>query len=203
MNFLLRIVCLLLLIAGTAINVSAAPPKMRPYAGIGVLLLPVSGTTPAEITPLYEEPALSRVGELDGSKAPSYEWIFGTTPSAQLFIVMARKGTWLRVAFDDAGREAWLNPNRQMVFQSWEQFLKGNVSYLLPGLQKKYYQLYQEPGDTSAASVTVNQPFKVLQLENEWAMVLIDQLSLGWLRWRDEDGRMVIGIVMEPKVIQQ
>jgi hypothetical protein len=33
-------------------------------------------------------------------------------------------------------------------------------------------------------------------------MVLSEQNSLGWLRWRDEDGRMLIGGSSAPQVIQ-
>jgi hypothetical protein len=178
----------------------ATAPKMRPYAGIGILLLPINTGDPGDSLPLYEEPALSRLGELHETKIPSFDWIFGTTPLSQPLIVMARKGSWLRVTYDDAGREAWLNPPRQIVFQGWDLFFKGNVSRLLPGLQKKYYQVSPQPGTEPVAELTARQPFKVLRLENDWAMVLIiEQNTLGWLRWQDEDGRLLIGIATEPK----
>lgn len=200
MNILLRILCSVLLIVSTASAASAALPKMRPYTGIGVLLVPTTALSSPETLPLYEEPALSRLGELHGSKAPAFEWIFGASPAVRPVIVMARKGSWLRVTYDDAGREGWLKPPRQMSFQAWDLFFKGNVSRMLPGLQKKYYQLFQQPDYLPLLSLNAQQQFKVLQLENDWAMVLIDQSTLGWLRWRDEDGRLVIGIVTEPKV---
>jgi hypothetical protein len=200
MNILSHLLCSILLIVSTVSAAPAALPKMRPYTGIGVLLLPTTAMSSSEPLPLYEAPALSRLGELQGSKAPAFEWIFGASPAVRPVIVMARKGTWLRVAYDDAGREGWLNPTRQMNFQAWDLFFKGNVSRMLPGLQKKYYQLYQQPDYQPLLSVTAQQQFKVLQLENDWAMVLLDQSTLGWLRWRDEDGRLVIGVVTEPKV---
>ncbi|MBC8018584.1 MAG: SH3 domain-containing protein [Verrucomicrobia bacterium] len=194
---------LIMLLAVTTVAAApSAPQKMRPYAGIGVLLLPINNNDPGDPLPLYEEPALARQGELDRTKIPTFDWIFGASAVAQPLIVMARKGTWLRVAYDDAGREAWLNPPRQIAFQGWDLFLKGNVSRLLPGLQKKYYQLFQLPGSSPVAALTLKQPFKVLRLENDWAMVLIEQNSLGWLRWRDGDGRLLIGIVTKPVVRQ-
>jgi hypothetical protein len=190
----------ILLAVHTAFAVSSTAPKMRPYTGIGILLLPTTTGDAGDPLPLYEEPALSRLGVLNGTRIPVYDWIFGTSPVAQPLIVMARKGTWLRVTYDDAGREAWLNPPRQIAFQAWDLFFKGNVSQLLPGLQKKYYQVFQQPGTAPVATLMDKQPFKVLRLENDWAMVLlIEPNSLGWLRWRDEDGRLLIGIVTEPK----
>ena len=180
-----------MLSVSTAWPAPAAPPRMRPYSGVGILMFPAAGDTPL---PLYEEPGLSRLGTLNTAKIPRYEWIFGAFSTAAPLIVTKRKGSWLRVAYDDAGREAWMNPARAAVFQAWEVYLKDHVSRLLPGLQKKYYQLYQQPGQSALAPLTTRQILKVLRLENDWAMVLVDQNSLGWLRWRDEDGRLLIGV---------
>jgi hypothetical protein len=175
---------------------------MRPYTGIGIFMLTVAGDALSDPLPLYEEPGLSRLGTLDPGRIPRNEWIFGASNAAQPLIVTGRKGPWLRVAYDDAGREAWLNPARSGAFQSWDYFLKDHVSRLLPGLQKRYYQLYQHPGRAVLASLTTGQFLKVLRLENDWAMVLSDQNSLGWLRWRDEDGRLLIGVSSAPQVMQ-
>lgn len=202
MKSLLFFVVMIQFLAGSAAAAPSSPQKMRPYAGIGLLHLPIS-TTPVDPLLLYEEPALSRLGELNRSKIPPFEWIFGTSSVAQPLIVMARKGTWLRVAYDDAGREAWLNPPRQFTFQTWDLFYKGHVTRLLPGLQKKYYQIFQQPGISPVETLTAKQSFRVLQLEDDWAMVLTEQNSLGWLRWRDTDGRLLLGIMMEPAGRQQ
>jgi hypothetical protein len=200
MKLLIVFVITLLTAVSTVAADPSIPRKMRPYVGIGILLLPLKNSAPAVHLPLYEEPALSRLGELNWTKIPAFDWIFGQSPVEQPLIVMARKGTWLRVTYDDAGREAWLNPPRQLPFKTWDQFFKGYVSRLLPGLQKKYYQVYRQPDVSPMAIFTSTQTFKVLQLENDWATVLVDQNELGWLRWRDEDGRLLIGIMTESAV---
>jgi hypothetical protein len=109
-------------------------------------------------------------------------------------IVTARKGGWLKVCYDDAGREAWIDPQRRGTFQSWDQFMKGQMSRLLPGLLKQYYQLYKEPDRNPLSTLTTLQRFKVLKLEDDWFMVMSDQKTIGWLRWRDEDGRLLVGV---------
>jgi hypothetical protein len=193
---------LLLIILMTASTLFAAPssiPRMRPYSGIGILLVsPAPGNEPIL---LYDEPGLSRVGSLDHEKIPRHDWIFGSSPVAVPMIVTGRKGPWLRVSYDDAGREAWLNPERQGTFQTWDYFLKDHVSRLLPGLQKKYYQFYNQPDRTVLTSLNSGQFVKVLRLENDWAMVLSEQNALGWLRWRDEDGRLLIGVSSAPQAM--
>ena len=171
------------------------PPKIRPYSGIGVLMVDTAGAgKTTEPYPLYDEPAIARLGELDLAKVPACEWIFGTSGTSLPLIVMARKGSWLRVVYDDAGREAWLDPRRPALYRPWELFLKGRSVRLLPGLQKRQYQSFQHPGKGPTAVVTPNQSFRVIKLESDWALVVSDRNTLGWLRWRDEDGRLLMGL---------
>jgi hypothetical protein len=178
---------------------AAPPPKMRPYSGIGVAVLPGNDSSleTVESLQLYEEPGIFRRGELSRANASGNEWILGVSKERIPLIVMARKGSWLKVCYDDAGREAWIDAKRRgsATFQSWDQFLKGQISRLLPGVRKPYYQLYQHPDRNPLFTITPKQLFKVLKLENDWAMVMMsDQQTIAWLRWRDEDGRLLVGI---------
>jgi hypothetical protein len=202
MNVASAYLIILLLAVSTAFADPYTPPKMRPYAGIGIVMLTLDHNALSDPLPFYEEPGLSRLGILSPGTLPRHDWIFGAYSTAVPLIVSARKGRWLRVAYDEAGREAWLTPARPDVFQSWDSFWKDHVSRLLPGLQKRYYQLYQQPGKAALATLTAGQFFKVLRLDNDWAMVLSDQNSLGWLRWRDEDGRLLIGVSSAPQAMQ-
>jgi len=192
------VVLLLMGIVGCAAPVclAAEPAKMRPYSGIGIVSLPASSASKGtELpVPLYREPGMSRVGTLDSSKMSANDWIFGARTDSVWLIVMARKGNWLRVSYDDAGREAWIDPQRRDRFQPWDRFLKSRMSRMLPGLRKPYYQLFQQPERNPLVVLTPRQPFRVLRLDNDWAMVVSDQAGVGWLRWRDEDGRLTIGM---------
>ncbi len=143
---------------------------------------------------LYEEPGLSRVGSLDNSRLSENEWIFGLSEEPLPLIASARKGEWLRVFYDDAGREAWIDVQHAGRFQSWEQFLKLHSGHMLPGLQPQYYQLLQQPGGKLLGTLTPKQLFRVLKLENAWGMVMTDQQQIGWVRWRDDDDRLVVGV---------
>ena len=175
---------------------AATPPRMRPYTGVGLVVFSQSGDAPNQelLLPMYEEPGLSRIGVLSTTRLSGNEWIFGLQEGVPPLVVSARKGDWLRVYFDDAGREAWIDPQNKGRFQSWEQFLKLQTGRMLPGLQSQYYQLQLQPGGKLLATLTPKQVFKVLKLENSWGMVLTDQSQIGWVRWRDDDGRLVIGI---------
>lgn len=189
---------LVLLILGTTgpFCQAANPVKMRPYAGIGVVLLPAADAdrNAEQAIYLYQEPGLSRLGALDSTKLSGNEWIFGAQAGRVPLIVMARKGAWLRVCYDDAGREAWIEQRRSDVFQPWDLFFRSRMSRILPGLRKQYYQLYQQPDRNPGVTLTPKHSFKVLKLENDWAMVVSDQTAIAWLRWRDEDGRLTIGL---------
>lgn len=179
------------------IDAAAASSGMRPYSGIGILMLEIaSRSEPAIQGPiqLYEEPAISRIGELDFARIPSYEWIFGPDSSMLPLIVTSRKGDWLRVTYDDAGREAWLNARQRGAFYSWAAFFKGQSVRLLPGLKKKQYQIFRQPEKGSLGLPNLKQLFRVVKLENDWSLVMYGQSSLAWLRWRDEDGRLLIAL---------
>ncbi|GFE59995.1 hypothetical protein [Geobacter sp. AOG2] len=192
-------IILLLLIATTAAP-QQAPQPMRPYSGIGVLFLATEQGDGGRQEPLnlYEEPAMLRIGSLDRSQAPPYEWLFIRNASQLPLIVMARRGDWLRVAYDDAGRQGWLEPRQRDSFQSWESLLKGRSCRLLPGLRKQQYQVFRRPGKVPLTPhALTKQSFKVVKLEGDWVLVMPDQDTLGWLRWRDEDGRLLISVDMD------
>lgn len=169
---------------------------MRPYTGIGVVFFTLSGHAGTQYPELqmYEEPGLSRVGRLKSSRLPGNEWIFGTEEIVPPLIVAARKGDWLQVFYDDAGRKSWVELQNKGNFLSWEQFLKLQTCRMLPGLQPPVYQLQQLPGGKTVAVMTPRQIFKVLKLKNDWSMVLTEQGQIGWLKWRDGDGRLTMGI---------
>jgi len=177
-----------------SVSFAAPSPLMRPYAGIGLLVFSTVDSPQKQNPqlPLYEEPGLSRIKLLNSSILHGNEPIFGLQEGAPL-IVSARKGEWLRVFFDDAGREAWINPQGKGHFQSWEQYLKLYTGRMLPALQPKYYQLLQQPDGKQLATLTPKQVFKVLKIDSSWGMVLTDKEQIGWLRWRDSDGRLTVG----------
>lgn len=175
---------------------AASLPRMRPYTGIGLLVFTSSESEAGRNLqlPLYDEPGLMRSGMLSSSRLPGSEWIFGVNEIQSPLVVMARKGDWLRVTYDDAGREAWLEPRDAGRFQTWAQFLKQHTARLLPGLQPRYYQLLKQPDGEFLATLTPKSVFRVLKIENNWCMVLVGQLQqIGWLRWNDDDARLLIG----------
>lgn len=200
----LRGICIvalvLFLIPAPGFSAAASTPpasKMRPYAGIGILVLPVTLPGDDEFCGrllLYDEPAMSRLENAELAKAPRHEWIFGMDADRLPLIVMARKGEWLRLTYDDAGREGWLRPGKGCAFELWEEYFRGRVVHLLPGLQKRHYQLYGEPGAQPLADLAPQHLFRVQQLVNDWARVTDERNSSVWLRWQDEDGRLLVGL---------
>jgi hypothetical protein len=182
--------------AKTGATAIAAPsPRMRPYTGIGLVVFsqPLKAVPEGLHVQLYEEPGLSRIGMLDSSKLSGNEWVFGVQGAPSPLIVSARKGDWLRVFYDDAGREAWIDPQNNGRFQSWEQFLKLRTAHMLSALPPQHYRLLQSPNGKQLGTLTPKQVFKVLKLENAWGMILADQSRIGWVRWCDDDGRLMIG----------
>ncbi|MDD2850609.1 MAG: hypothetical protein PHY09_01760 [Desulfuromonadaceae bacterium] len=171
-----------------------APARlMRPYTGIGLTLFHSSDDRET-LVPLYQDPGLLRIGVLDNSRRSVDVLIFGVPDRLPPLIVSARKGDWVKVTYDDAGREAWIDLRENGFFQTWESFLKRHSVHLLPGLQTKYYQL-QQYGGNIGVTLSPEQSFKVLRLEASRGLILVEQSRIGWVRWCDDDGRLTVGIV--------
>jgi hypothetical protein len=177
-------------------STEAAPQKMRPYTGIGLLLLKINPGMASTVEPLflYEQPGIFPSCEFNAAVTPPHDWIFGADATLLPLFVMSCKGGWLEVVYDDAGREAWLNPGKRGVFKSWQVFLKGKTGYLLPGLQKKHYQLLTHNLAGSGMPISSKEHFKIIRIQNNQALVMLDSQTLGWLSWRDEDGRLLLKI---------
>jgi len=187
----IQLLILVILLAATPAS-SLAAPKMRPYSGIGVLQLSSTGLTDA--IPLYDNPGISRCCKIEFTAFKELNsWLFGQTETPYL-LVTARKSDWLEIEYDDAGRTGWLLPERRWQYLSWDQFLKGRLVLFLRNSPKKQMQVVSRPGATAGISLTTKQPMKVILAQGDWAYVLLDQSSAGWIRWRDSDGRLLIGL---------
>lgn len=169
-------------------------PKHRPAAGIGILTINKSVTESQDSIHLYEEPGLMRTATINPADAPPFEHIFGSYSTTRYLIVTARKQQWLKIIYDDAGREGWLKQNSGAEFKHYSEWLRQPVVRLLPALQKKYYQLYRTENGALTTTLTAKQSFKILTVHNSWARILTEQNQLGWLLWKDEDGRLLIGL---------
>ncbi len=164
---------------------------MRPYSGIGVLRLSALG--PIEPVPLYDDPGIGRCCKLEIQIVRDLNnWLFGVDQGIFL-LVTARKGRWLEIERDDAGRTGWIMPERRWIYQPWEQFLKGKMVVFLPNSPKKMIQVFPGIGANTGKPVSITQTMRIIQARGDWAYILLNQNSAGWIRWRDNDGRLLIG----------
>jgi hypothetical protein len=109
---------------------------------------------------------------------------------------MGKKGNWMRIAYDDAGREGWVEMARWWDYTTWEDFLKGRSARLLPGLKKGVYALRAVPSETSLLTgpLSVREKLRLIEIRGDWALVISDSGLSGWLPWRDGDGRFQINL---------
>jgi hypothetical protein len=165
----------------------AAPPQPRPYSGTGVLALRPAPEAEQSLIPIYVEPGLQRITELKVSGLPR----LAGDPQAPLVAVSATRGGWLRLAYDDAGREGWIESARNWNYLLWAEYLPRRVVRVLPGMKKGLYVLRGEPRDGSPerGSLSRDQQVQVVQVVDDWARL---QSPAGWFRWRDGDGRLTV-----------
>ncbi len=185
-----KVTLLLLLLSVSDAALAALP--MRPYSGIGVLQ--ISSVDVLDQIRLYRDPGLSRCCSIPFAKLKALNaWLFGQEQGPFL-IVTERKGNWVEIEHDDAGRTGWVQPERRWSYQPWEQFLKGRHVLFLRNSPKKQMQVLPRAGALEGLPVSPKQgPMKVIMAQEDWAYVLLDQSSAGWIRWRDSDSRLLIG----------
>ena len=177
---------LLTLCSGAALAAPAAP---RPYSGCGVLTLKQGLAREPESLVLYQEPGVLRIAE----KLPSSLPRLSGNSEEPVLAASERRGVWTRLSIDEAGRQGWLEQERNWEYASWRDLLPGRTVRLLPGLKKDWYALKSAPGDggTQAALLSRDQEVRVQQVEGDWARL---ETPSGWFRWRDPDGRLTVSL---------
>lgn len=181
---LLLVATTLALLAATALG---APPAPRPYSGCGVLLLHEASAPGLAPEALYTEPGLDRISEFTVAALPKLPGEAGE----QRLAVSATRGSWLKVAYDDAGREGWIEPPRSWEYLPWSDYLPGRTVRILPGMKKAFYLLKGAPRATGPerGALSRDQQVRVVRIEKDWALI---QEPAGWFRWRDDDGRLTV-----------
>lgn len=182
-------VSFLLFLSLIATAADAAPPAPRPFSGSGIVAAAPEAAGAGGPLLLYQEPGILRLAELQAAKLPR----LAGSEQNPLIAVAARKGRWTRVAYDDAGREAWLEAPRSWRYLPWEEFLPGRALRILPGMKKGFYAVMEEPSEKGnpAGTLVREQEVRVLRVEGDWARL---EVPSGWFRWRDPDGRLTVSL---------
>jgi hypothetical protein len=192
-----------LLLTLPAGGIPAAPPP-RLHAGSGVLLMrdPLERLDlPGPPVPIYREPGFGTVATLPRKDLARHLPTLASSAEEIVLPSTGRRGEWIRISYDNAGREGWLRMQRGWQHLSWEHYLKGRTVRLLPGLRQGYYELRATPLDGGAAqkgNIPPSAPLTVLALKDEWLRVIAAGPLEGWIRWRDDDDRLTISLTEPP-----
>jgi hypothetical protein len=188
---ILRIILSMLLAVAPFQGYAASPVKARTLSGVGVVSMPALNIT--ESVPLYREPGIGQMQTLSLTALPALR-LAGSSADRLYFPVIAKKRGWLKVVVDDAERTGWLEIRRGWEFSSWERFLANRPVTMLKGLRKDYYLLRKAAAITadSLGSIEKLSPLVCREIRGEWAMIESGNGMSGWLRWHDENGRLLL-----------
>ncbi len=178
---------------------AANAQQPRPYSGSGVMIIrPLRQVRPAGPAPIpfYRDPGVERIAERVVWAIPLLSSILKTPAGEYPVAVMGKKGNWMRIAYDDAGREGWVEMARWWEYTTWEDFLKGRLARLFPGLKKGVYALHAGPSETSplTSPLSGQENLRLIEIRGDWVFVNGDSGLSGWLPWRDGDGRFQINL---------
>ncbi len=182
-----------------ALPALGAPPKPRPYTGSGLLIIRSDPSSETGITgslTIYREPGVGRIAEPGYGEIPLLTRIVEPAAGEYPVAVMGKKGEWLKIAYDGAGREGWLEMARRWEIIPWEEFLPGRTARFLPWLKKGFYLLRREPSAAAPELATLppESTTRIGRVEGDWLYVTVAPGRTGWLRWRDDEGRFLITV---------
>jgi len=188
---------LLLLLALLPLPLHAASPvKARSLSGSGLLLLWGGNGTQSSRLLLYREPGMGRIAELDAVRLPQIYPAIQTPDGTQTVIVTAKKLDWYRIVYDDGERQGWLQGQAAYRYQRWGELLPGRVVVFPAGLRKEFYLLRSEPDPVAGqlAAIDGERGLTVVKVAGDWISVRRGDALSGWLRWRDDNGRLLISV---------
>jgi SH3-like domain-containing protein len=173
--------------------------QMRPKAGIGLLLMQPFASDRASVTDcmtLYNYPGVKRIAEVNSDVVSAHGRVLRTDSGTCAIGVTGKKGNWVKVAYDDAGREGWVKMERSWSYTPWQSFLKGRSSALLPKLRKQFYLLRKSQSESSEPIDTLSsqQKLQIVTIDGDWARIMAEGIPAGWIRWRDPEGRLMISL---------
>lgn len=192
---MLKLFTLLLTFLVSALPVAeASPVTARIPSGSGILLinkLPAGINFPIII---YKEPSLGRLAELEPGRLPSLSQSISSPDLSVPVIVTLKKSGWYKIIYGDGEREGWIENQPSYKFIKWAELLRGRSVSLIGGLRKEFYTLRRKATVSSEQIETVEKgkPFTPLHIDGDWMLVTSNSRAQGWLRWKDDNSRLVI-----------
>jgi len=194
---MLKLLALLLSISiFTSPAAAASPVKARILSGIGIVLINNGLSGKPSPLAIFREPSLGRITEIDVNRFPSLSQSIATPEGTDAVIVTSKKSGWYRIIYDEGEREGWIKGRSSYQFYRWEELLRNRPASLTGGLRKEFYLLHRTPDSSSASiySLGKGSVFTSLEIDGDWIKVLTESRLEGWIRWRDENERLVIVI---------
>ncbi len=168
------------------------PQHGATVAGIGVLLKTVKQSAPLQ---LFEKPD-SASQLLTGCSPRQIPQIRGKGQQAESRVLVTdATNSWVQVVCTQTASAAWIEVGKEYQFIPWKEFLKEKQVQLLPGLSKEQYAVYDAEEKQVLQQLTPRDQLLVENVVEQWLLVRSDKVVLGWLRWRDPNGVLLVGVV--------
>lgn len=177
---------------------AAAPVKARISSGIGIVLIPGSSAEKNSTLTIFKAPSLGRITGIDAGTVPSLAQSIISPEGTVAVIVTSKKSGWYRIVYDDGEREGWIENRSSYQFYRWDMLFRNRAVSLIGGLRKEFYLLRKNPDSAAESIAPLGKGSRVtsLQAEGDWIRVVTDSGAEGWIRWRDENSRLVVKITL-------
>ncbi len=171
----------------------------RPRAGLGILFIRPAFPEQADemkTIVLYGSPGNDRIAVIDVARLPSLFPSVSPPTGVYAVATTGKRGNWFRLAYDNAGREGWIQGRDFWDYFSWPDFLSGRFAVLLPDLRVSLSEVHQEPlaSSPSLGRIASGLRMRILEIRDVWARIRYVDGRSGWLRWCDSNGKLLIAV---------
>lgn len=110
------------------------------------------------------------------------------------WVVQDKKDNWLKISCGPAVTSVWVEMQQGFKYLAWKEYLKNRKVRLLKGLPSDSYRVLDSKGTEVKKILAPEEVIDVAGVVENWVLVKTAPTEIGWLLWRDKQGRMLIRI---------
>jgi hypothetical protein len=109
-------------------------------------------------------------------------------------VVLDKQENWLKVACNPNNEFAWIAMKEGWKYLAWKEYLKNKKIEMLPKLNPDNYNIYDAEEKSVLMTLKPKDSIEVFSVIENWALVKLNKTQIGWLRWKDNQGRILVAV---------
>lgn len=162
-------------------------------SGVGVLLVAPDKTGTIEYYN-HADKKLKRAETCKVMGVPIHQASKNRTAGIVPFVVLDKQDNWLNVPCSTSGDTAWVEMQKEWQYLTWKDYLKSKKVSMLPDLKRDSYNVYDAEEKQVLRVMSSKDLVEVENVVEQWLLLKTGTDQLGWLRWKDAQGVLLVSV---------